>query len=139
MEAVSRFQIRALGLIVLATVGVAVAALTISPTAAQGVVVGGLSGAIALWLMARQMTRFPTLPKEAIAAHVYRSSFIRILLYGLALMVSFFMDTQAMFGLLGAVVGILITHVVLVLFGLAQAIVPKSNDSRTHSGRPRNS
>lgn len=113
-----RFRFTAVRFAVLVTVVGAAIASIFSSIAAQGVLLGGLSGVLGFWIMASQMEKFALLGKSQVQFAVLRWSVFRMALYGAALYKSFALDRESFQGLIGAVAGILVIRYVLMFLGL---------------------
>ena len=89
------------------------------PAVAKGIAVGGLAGAIGFWMMARSARALTSIPKDEISYRIYRWTFVRAMLYGVALLFAYRIDPVGRNGLLGAAGGLFIARVVVLGIGIA--------------------
>jgi len=85
----------------------------------KGIVIGGVAGAAGFWMMLVRTRTLHLIPKEEIPYRVYRWTFSRILLYGLALVVAYLVDPIGRHALLGAAGGLFIARAVMMATGIA--------------------
>jgi len=97
----------------------AIAAITwiYSAMAAYGVLGGGAAGACGFWYMANRAVKLASIPKDRIAYHVYRWTFIRMGFYAIVLVWAYSLDREECHALIAAVFGLLIVRVVMVVVG----------------------
>ncbi|MDZ4858539.1 MAG: ATP synthase subunit I, partial [Candidatus Hydrogenedentes bacterium] len=88
------------------------------PAAAKGIAIGGAAGAAGFWLILRRTSTLHTIPKAEIPYRVYRWTFSRILLYGLALILAYLVDPAGRHALLGAAGGLFIARAVMMVTGI---------------------
>jgi len=97
----------------------AVAGLLLSRAAAHGVLLGGISSVLVFWIRARRL-EFANADSNHLQLAVYIFAAARFLVYGLILYRSYWLDPEHYYGFIGAAVGILVVHVVLVALGLTR-------------------
>lgn len=88
------------------------------PSAARGLLIGGLAGGAGFWMMARTARRLPSIPKVEISYRIYRWTFARVLLYAIALIFAYKADPVGRNALLGAAGGLFIARAVMLVTGM---------------------
>ena len=104
-------------------VSMAIAGVTwvFSPLAAWGVLGGGAAGAGGFWYMANRAATLATIPKDRVAFHVYRWTFLRMGFYAAVLAWAYSLDRKGCHALVAAVFGLLVVRVVMVVVGIFAA------------------
>ena len=100
-----------------ATLAIAFTTWIYSAAAAYGVLGGGAAGACGFWYMANRAAKLASIPKDRIAYHVYRWTFIRMGFYAVVLTWAYSLDREECHALIAAVLGLLIVRVVMVVAG----------------------
>lgn len=88
---------------------------------ARGVIAGTLGSSAILTLIALQARRLANIAQNKISSSIYAWSLLRVVLYGSTLYHAYTLDTVNGVGLLGAIVGLLLLQVVLVIRGALRA------------------
>ena len=93
--------------------------------AAKGLAAGGMTGVLVFWIMAYRMEKafVKASTVESGKTNSLQSSLalwmpLRMVLYGGALIWAHYLDTVTHHGVLGAVVGLFIVHVVMAIIGM---------------------
>lgn len=89
-----------------------------SPHAARGLVIGGAAGALGFWMTYRNARSLASIPKDEIPFRVYRWTFLRVVVYGSALLVAYRIDPGGRAALLGAAGGLIIARVAMIATGI---------------------
>jgi len=114
----ARFRLLAIRFTLLLTFLAAGIAYPFNPILAKGLLIGGVSGAIAFWLNVRNAEKLAFMPRAKVNSSVYRSTLIRMVLYALGFYWAFTLDRETMHGLLGALAGMFAIQIVLIFLGL---------------------
>lgn len=118
MEPLKQFRLMTVKLSLVLILLAAGAALLFDGTVAHGFVLGGLAGVIAFWMMARTVEKFASIPKQKLQSYSFRLTLVRMVIYALVLYRAYTLDRESMHGLLAAIAGLLVTHVVIVILAL---------------------
>lgn len=118
METLKHFRLMTVRLSLLITAVAGFALLPFNRPAGLGVLLGGIAGVLGFWLMAVRLEKVATRPAEKVKLFAYRWTAIRMAIYALALYRAYTLDRERLHGLLGAVGGLLIIRVVLIVVGL---------------------
>jgi hypothetical protein len=102
----------------LVTLAAAALAWQWNASVAKGIVVGGVAGALGFWMMARSASTLTSIPKEDIPLRVYRWTFGRIVIYGLALYLAYSIGPVGNHALFGAAGGLFVARVVMLVAGI---------------------
>jgi hypothetical protein len=105
----------------LATAVVAGIALWYDRRVALGIALGGLSGTLAFWLLARQTAGLLGMSSAGVAAHIYRGMFLRLGLYAATLGLAYSLDRHDLKVFAGAAGGIILVRFAVVLASAADA------------------
>jgi len=81
---------------------------------AQGLLLGGLSGTLAFWLLARNLEKVATQGVQNLPLQAARWTVVRMVIYGLALGRAYFLDRETYHGLIAAVVGLFVIRGVMI-------------------------
>jgi hypothetical protein len=108
----------AVRLTLLATAAIAAVAWFINPIATQGVLLGGLAGALGFWIIAIRLEKVARLKPEKVQFAALTWSVYRFALYGVVLYKTFTLDQETYYGLIGGLIGIMIIRFVLVVVGV---------------------
>jgi hypothetical protein len=85
---------------------------------AQGLLIGGIAGTLAFWLLSLRVEKLATAPPGEIKLTALRWSALRYLIYGVALYRAHALDSETYHAFIAAAAGLLIIHVVLVFLAL---------------------
>lgn len=85
---------------------------------AQGLLLGGLAGVVAFWIMALRVEKLAQQPANRVQSEIFKGMAIRMLIYALSLGRAYYLDTESMYGLLAAVLGLFVTHLVMIILGI---------------------
>ncbi len=88
-----------------------------SKAAAQGTALGAIAAGVALWLMAQSMTRFAYVPASRLPSIIYRGTVGRMGIYAIVFLSAYFLDRSSYHGILGAVAGLFLVYVVMIVVG----------------------
>lgn len=86
--------------------------------AAMGMLLGGIGGTLAFWLMATRVEKLATIPKESIQLAAYRWTFFRLIIYGLVLYRAYTLDPDEYHGLFAAFGGLLLHRAILIFVAI---------------------
>lgn len=96
---------------------------------AVGILLGGLGGIVAFWLLAIRVEKLASLPKNRLKLVSVRWTLMGTVIYALVICRAYFLDPGTYHGLVGAVGGIFIIRIVLVFLG-ATGLDLKHKDGR---------
>lgn len=91
-----------------------------SEIVAAGIVLGGASGALGLWLMQRRLETIASVPKERLQRTIFEWMGVRMVIYAVAFGAAYAIDRVHTYGLLGAVAGMLVFRGVFIGMTLFQ-------------------
>lgn len=114
-----QFRLLTVQLTTLATVVFAALALVFDRTLAHGVLLGGVGGALSFWLMARQFSKVASEDPSTLQSTAFRWMIVRIAIYGVILYRAYTLDTDTGYGLIGAVGGLFLVKLAMILLGAA--------------------
>lgn len=136
LEPIRRFRIVAVRVTLTIVVLLAAGAWLIDLQAAQGVLLGGIAGALGFWIMAIRLEKLTTMKPSKVKFAALTWSAYRYLLYGLVLYKAFTLDRETYHGLLGALAGIMTIRFVLVAIGSMGIGMPAAtaSDEETETG-----
>lgn len=117
MDAFWQFHRAIIGGTLASTLAIAATTWVYNAEAAYGVLGGGVAGACGFWYMANRAARLASIPKNRIAYHVYRWTFVRMGFYAAVLAWAYSIDREECHALVAAVFGLLIVRVVMVVVG----------------------
>lgn len=121
-EVARRTRVRTVRAALITTVAVAAGAYAAAGNiAAQGVLLGGIAGALGFWTMSLRLEQIALLRPERLPLVATAWTFYRILLYAAFLFVAYRLDRENVVGLFGAVAGLVSTRVAITLVGIWQA------------------
>jgi len=121
VESFNRFSRLTVGVTLALAAMTAMCIAIFDPAAAKGFALGGLAGAAGFWHMANRARRFATISPIELPYRIYRWTFMRMGLYGVALVLAYTVDRQEYHGLIAAVFGLLAVRVVMTILGLTVA------------------
>lgn len=84
----------------------------------KGLLIGGLAGVLAFWIMAYRVEKLATQPLDRVQSELFKGMLIRMVIYALSLGRAFYLDTESMHGLIAAALGLFITHLVMIVLGI---------------------
>lgn len=126
-----RFRLAAVRIALVLTVITAAIAFALDRIVAQGVLLGGIGGSVGFWIMAVRLEKVAFKAQEKIKFFTLTWTFYRFALYAAVFYKAYTLDKESMQGLLGALLGILIIHFVLVFLGISGAdLSARSNPDR---------
>ena len=109
------FAVRIAVLLTLVAGGVAWAVFGQAP--GQGLLIGGLAGALVFWFQARAVERVAKDRSGSVHSRLSAWSVIRIVVYAIVLTRAYFLDPEGFTGLIGAVIGLFIIVLAVVILG----------------------
>lgn len=116
---IKRFRYFAVGLSLGATVvSVSVSFLLGLRIIGMGLLYGGLAGTVTFWILAYRVQKFAEQDPHAIQSEVYRWTFVRLVIYGVALYRAYTLDTITYHGLFAALAGLFIIRLVLTVLAV---------------------
>lgn len=115
METLKRTRLMAAQFAIALTVAAALVALPFHGLVAQGIAMGGIAGILAFWLFALRMEKFAARGTGSMEAFTLRWAFIRLAIYAAVLVRALYLDMEQFTALLGAVGGLFIIRIVLVI------------------------
>lgn len=86
----------------------------VDPISAQGLLIGGIAGTLAFWILSIRVQKFASNPSAKVKLTTLRWSALRYCVYGVALARAYYLDTETYHAFIAAALGLLIIHVVLV-------------------------
>ncbi|MBX7255424.1 MAG: hypothetical protein K1Y02_03595 [Candidatus Hydrogenedentes bacterium] len=92
-------------------------ALLVSPAAAKGTALGSAGAGFGLYLMARSASRFASTPPARLTSVIYRGTVGRMGIYALVFVSAYTFDRSTYHGILGAVAGLFLNYVVMIVVG----------------------
>lgn len=127
-ETARRTRVRTVRAALITTVAVAAGAYAAAGNiAAQGVLLGGIAGALGFWTMSLRLEQIALLRPERLPLVATAWTFYRILMYAVFLFVAYRLDRENAYGLFGAVAGLVSTRVAITLVGIWQARSAQAN------------
>jgi hypothetical protein len=119
MNTLKRFRLMAVRLsLALSVVAAGITFFVADRVIAQGLLMGGLAGTLAFWLLSFRVEKLATAPPGQLKLISLRWSAFRYAIYGVALYRAYVLDTETYHAFIAAAVGLLIIHVVLVFLAL---------------------
>jgi len=110
-EVARRARVRGVRVALVTTLLLAAAAYAIAGAiAAEGVLLGGIAGALGYWTMSLRLERIALVRPEKLQVAATVWTFYRLAVYGVFLFVAYRLDTRNLHGLLGGVAGLLSTR-----------------------------
>ena len=131
MESFNRFSRLTVGVTLALTLVIACVMAVFDPAAAKGFALGGMAGAAGFWHMANCARKFATISPVELPYRIYRWTFMRMGLYGVALVLAYTVDRQEYHGLIAAVFGLLAVRVVMTALGLTIARVKAEKNANS--------
>lgn len=113
METLVRFRLMTVRLSLMLLAVMALGAAAWERDIAIGLMMGGLSGVIAFWILARRVEKFAGASAAEIQSAAIKGMLLRMGVYGLALWRAYDLDPQSKLPLFAAVCGILVPRVVM--------------------------
>lgn len=89
--------------------------------AAEGVLLGGIAGALGFWAMSLRLEQIALVRPERLPLVATAWTFYRILMYAAFLWVAYLLDRENSHGLIGGAAGLLSTRVAITAVGIRQA------------------
>lgn len=89
--------------------------------AAEGVLLGGIAGALGFWAMSLRLEQIALVRPERLPLVATAWTFYRILMYAVFLWLAYLLDREHSHGLIGGAAGLLSTRVAITLVGIRQA------------------
>ena len=123
-----RFRLMTVRITLVLTVLVAAIAFFFDRVVAHGVLLGGFAGTVGFWIMAVRLEKVAFRVQEKVRFFALTWTFYRYALYGIVFFRAYTLDKESMHGLLGALLGILIIHFVLVFLGITGADLSTRNN-----------
>lgn len=118
MEPLKRFRLMAVCASLLMTALAAFGAYLVSPALGMGVLIGGLGGTLAFWLMARSIERLGALGAHRVKWYAAKWTVLRWGIYAAVLVRAYHWDPDGLHGFWGAAAGLMVVRVVAALLGL---------------------
>lgn len=118
MDPVKRLRLMTVRYSLVAVLLIAGIALYFDRIVAQGVALGGLAGVLAFWVTALRVRRLATLPANRVQSEMFTGMAIRMVIYALSLVRAYYLDPESRHALFAAALGLLVTHLVMVILGL---------------------
>ncbi len=114
-----RARVRGVRASLLASLLLAGAAYALSGTvAAEGVMLGGIAGALGFWALSLRLERIATVRPDKLQVAATIWTFYRITIYAVFLFVAYRLDTRDSHGLLGGIAGLLSTRFAVTFLAL---------------------
>jgi hypothetical protein len=88
-----------------------------SSVVAKGLLMGGMAGAVGFWITGRNIQKLASPETAQVQSFAIKWTFVRLLLYALAIYRAYTLDREHYYGLLAAVIGIFFVQAVMI--GLA--------------------
>lgn len=85
---------------------------------ALGLLYGGLSGTVTFWILALRVQKFAEQDPHTIQSEVYKWTFVRLAIYGIALYRAYILDTITFHGLFAALAGLFIIRLALIVLAV---------------------
>lgn len=121
-ETARRSRVRTVRAALITTVAVAAMAYAVGgDVPAQGVLLGGIAGALGFWTMSLRLEQIALVRPDRLPLVATAWTFYRILMYAVFLFVAYRLDRENAYGLFGAVAGLVSTRVAITLVGIWQA------------------
>lgn len=123
MESIRQFRNRtsAATMLVSAVIGLLIIVVGDSRPAGFGFVIGGVSGALGFWHIASQGMKVASMDRDKLNSFLYARMVVRMGIYLVCFYLAFRLDPTRYWGVLGAVGGLLMVQVVLVVYGLLRS------------------
>ncbi len=131
MESFYRFSRLTIGITVALTAAGAGAIALYDSAAAKGFLIGGLAGAAGFWHMGTRVRKFATISPVELPYRILRWTFVRMGIYAVALVGAYTIDYREYHGLVAAVFGLLVSHLVLIALGFT--IIRTRSDKNVNS------
>ena len=109
------FAVRIAVLLTLVAGGIAWA--VFGQPAGQGLLIGGLAGALVFWFQARSVERVAIGGTGSVNSRLSAWSVIRLAVYAIVLTRAYYLDQEGFTGLIGAVIGLFIIVIAVVILG----------------------
>jgi len=107
----------------------AIAYALVDKIAAQGVLLGAISGIFGLRMMAASLRSAATLSPERMHRSMILGTYLRLPVYGLAIYLGYRMDPHALHGLFGALAGIMVVRYVPISHAIARSRASQKSNS----------
>lgn len=114
MEALTQFRLTVVRYTLLSTVVCAAAAWPLNPVVAKGLLMGGIAGATGFWVNAFVVRKLASPNPNQLTYTAIKWTFVRLLLYALAIYKSYTLDREHYYGLIAAVLGIFLVQIVMI-------------------------
>jgi hypothetical protein len=118
VEPLRRMRLMAVQLALTLSVAAGGVAFLFDKTVALGLLMGGVAGVVAFWIVAVRLERPATGPKRGVYSPAVRWSLIRLVIYAVTLWRAYLLDRETMRGLFAAAAGLFIIRLVVVFLGL---------------------
>lgn len=118
MEPLKRIRLMAVRISLIVTAVAAAVGYMFEREIALGLLMGSIAGIVAFWVLAVQLERLASAPRNRVYWMAFRWSFIRLILYGFTLWRAYALDRESLHGLLAAVAGLFVIRLVVVFLGL---------------------
>jgi len=118
VETLRRMRLMAVQLALALTVAGGGVAFLFDKTVALGLLMGGVAGVVAFWIVAVWTEKLATAAKPGVYLRAVRWSLIRLVIYALTLWRAYLLDPETMRGLFAAAAGLFIIRLVVVFLGL---------------------
>jgi len=112
-----RFRIMTVRIALILTALGGFVAYSFDPAFGKGILIGGIGGVLAFWVTARSVEKLATMPPNKVKLGAFRWTGAQLVIYALVLWRAHTWDPEHRHGFWGAVVGILIVRVVVVVLG----------------------
>jgi len=86
-------------------------------TVALGLLMGGVAGVVAFWIVAVRVEKLASGPKRSVYSFSFRWSLIGLAIQAIALWRAFLLDRETMRGMLAAAAGLFIIRLVVAFLG----------------------
>jgi len=118
VEPLKRFRLMAVRASLLLTAVAAFGAYLVNAALGKGVLIGGVGGTLAFWLMARSLERLAGLDAHRVKWYAAKWTFLRWGIYAAVLVRAYHWDPDGLHGFWGAAAGLMIVRAVAALLGL---------------------
>ena len=118
MEPLRRMRLMAVQLALTLTVAAGGVAFLFDERVALGLLMGGVAGVVAFWIVAVWAEKLATASKRGVYFHAVRWSLIPLVIYAVTLWRAYLLDRETMRGLFAAAAGLFIIRLVVVFLGL---------------------
>jgi hypothetical protein len=113
LEALIRFRMMTVRLSLLLTAAAAAAVYYWDPQSAQGLLMGGIGGTLAFWILARRVEKFAGMSAAEVHSAAVKGMVLRMAVYGAVLWRAWLLNPDSRMPLFAAVAGIMIPRAVV--------------------------